>query len=765
MHTPETYKILMATMQMEIGGVETHLLELARALAARGHTVFVASRGGVFAEALEAAGVRHINVPLHKKTPLAVCKSYRMLYHLIKAEKFDIVHAHARIPAFICGLLRSRLPFCFFTTAHWVFKVMPLWRLLTNWGDHTLAVSQDIKQYLIDAYGLFPDNISVTVNGVNTDTFGAGIDYTDIAREFGLRENARSIVCISRMDKSRGAVPRMLAELAPALYARYPDIEIILVGGSVLPGEGGEFAAIGALAEKINRTAGRPVVILAGPRTDTERFIAAATVFVGVSRAALEAMSAEKPVILAGNEGCLGILDSQSLPMAYQTNFCCRGCPATDKSRLFGELCTLLDAPADDLKKLGRQNRTAVLSGYSLEKMTDDYEQAYRRHALCRSGAPGDIIISGYYGFDNLGDDSVLFSIINSLRAIDSTLNITVLCKNPKRLARAYGVTCIHRLRFFKIRRAMKKARLLISGGGSLLQNATSTKSLLYYAAVIKLAKRHGLPVMLYANGIGPVHGRREEAIVRHLVNISDIVTLREPASYHDLRRLGTRLDHVRVTADPALAIEAADDARVRFLMARAGFEAGRRYFAVSLRRLPGGKKKEARRAQREFEEKIAALVRDITERFDLCPVFIPLQPAEDRVVCLRVRRRTSEKGLLLEGLSAAEIVGLLGQMQFVIGMRLHILIYAYNAGVPMVGLSYDPKIGAFLDYAGLPGAFPCLSFDREKLFELVADFLKNQPAYKARTAKTRPALRKKAAENARIAAETAKGGFQPPLA
>ena len=103
--------ILMTTMQMGFGGAETHIYELAVALKKNGHAVTVASAGGKYAEMLEKAGVRHITLPLASKNPLDVVRSYNGLKKLILKEKYDLVHAHARIPAFICGLLQKKLHF------------------------------------------------------------------------------------------------------------------------------------------------------------------------------------------------------------------------------------------------------------------------------------------------------------------------------------------------------------------------------------------------------------------------------------------------------------------------------------------------------------------------------------------------------------------------------------------------------------------------------------------------------------------------------
>ena len=148
-------KILMTTMKMDIGGAETHVLEVARELARRGLDITVASAGGVFVTELERAGVRHIHVPLSTRNVFDMLKSYRILSKLMRNEQFDLIHAHARIPAYLSRFLSKRFHVHMVTTAHGTFKVNALLRHVTCWGEKSLAVSEDIKQYLIDAYGVF----------------------------------------------------------------------------------------------------------------------------------------------------------------------------------------------------------------------------------------------------------------------------------------------------------------------------------------------------------------------------------------------------------------------------------------------------------------------------------------------------------------------------------------------------------------------------------------------------------------------------------
>ena len=107
-------KILMTLMgSRAIGGAETHVVELSKELRARGYDIVVASSGGVYERELERSCIRHVTLPLHTKSPSALIKSYKGLERLIIREKFDRAHAHARIPAFVCGLLREEdgIPF------------------------------------------------------------------------------------------------------------------------------------------------------------------------------------------------------------------------------------------------------------------------------------------------------------------------------------------------------------------------------------------------------------------------------------------------------------------------------------------------------------------------------------------------------------------------------------------------------------------------------------------------------------------------------
>lgn len=364
-------RILLVTMGMDIGGAETHILELAKELKRRKNDVFVMSNGGKYIEELSESGIEHIWAPLHNKNIFNMITSYKTLEHIIQEKKIDLVHSHTRISSFICGKLQKKMNFPFVTSAHWTFKVTPLLKLMTDWGENVVAVSDDIKEYLIKNYKVNEENIFVTVNGIDPEKFSKSIDYSDIAKEFNFRENANRIVYISRLDESRALVAKQLVNIAENLNDKIENLEIVIVGG------GDSFDEISQKVEEINKKVGKKLIILTGPRTDINKFAASGQIFIGVSRAALEAMACEQPVIVAGNEGYLGIFDESKLEKGIETNFCCRGLEMSTEEALEKDILELMTRK--DKEKYGKYNREVVKKYYSVEKMTDDCEKAYNK--------------------------------------------------------------------------------------------------------------------------------------------------------------------------------------------------------------------------------------------------------------------------------------------------------------------------------------------------------------------------------------------------
>ena len=369
----EGASILLSLMQLNIGGAETHVVELAKELKRRGHKVIVTSKGGVYVHELDEAGIKHYVVPLHNKNPMNFIKAARMLSNIIKTEGIEIVHSHARIPSFILGKLHKRMKFPFVTTAHWVFSTKYGLKYLTDWGQKTIAVSEDIKKYLMDNYKIPESDITVTINGIDTHKFSKNTDCSQVQKEFNIAPEDHVIVYVSRMDQDRSLAAKQLLDAAPALLEKIDRLKILIVGG------GNDFETVKKKAEEVNQGAGRTVVSLTGARTDINRLVACGKLFVGVSRAALEAMAAEKPTIIAGNEGYIGLFDKSKLMTGIDTNFCCRGCEQSNAEKIREDVLRFFAMSPQDQDKLGAYCREMVSRFYSVKKMTDDTISVYEK--------------------------------------------------------------------------------------------------------------------------------------------------------------------------------------------------------------------------------------------------------------------------------------------------------------------------------------------------------------------------------------------------
>lgn len=356
-----------------------------------------------------------------------------------------------------------------------------------------------------------------------------------------------------------------------------------------------------------------------------------------------------------------------------------------------------------------------------------------------------DIIISGYYGLGNSGDEALLESIVADLRSINPDITITALSGDAKLTEKTYGIKTVNRYNLFAILREMKSAKLLLSGGGTLIQDATSTKSLLYYLGIISLAKRKGLKTMLYANGMGPIKDRNVKK-VQKVLNKTDLITLRENVSLEEIDRCGITSPKVVVTADPAFNLKASPKERALEIFSEYSISEGAKLVAVSVR--------ETGNSPKNFEDEMAKSLDCIAKKGYL-PVFIPMQRKFDLGISLRVASKMKEQSRVIDcELSVCDMLSVIGQCNVVCGMRLHMLIFASVMNVPMAGVAYDPKIKGFMDYMHQKNYVILEQFSAESFTAVSETVLQNEDKLKAELTMALSPIREKAKENAFLAME-----------
>lgn len=733
-------KILMVITGLDIGGAETHVVELSKELKRRGHDVAIVSGGGAYVSEIEAFGIKHHTVSMASKMPLSMWNAVKSLKRIFIAEKPDIVHAHARVPAFLTGFahraLMKKSPFVFVTTVHGAFSTAFPLKLLSDWGDMSLAVSDDLKKYLIDNYGISEENINVSINGIDMQRFSPAVSGERAVTSLGVSDKSKKIVCVTRLDRRVCSHAGWLMDILPEIDKRVSGVEYILVG------DGDAYASLLEKSKVINDILGRRAIVLAGARTDVNEILACADVCVGVSRAILEPMAMGKKCVVAGEWGYIGVPDEQNLDMAKDCNFTCRGCDAVDTGVLADDIVRLLTCSDEQGKSLGEFNRSVIQRYYSASKMADDNEQLYHT-AKKRYGR--DAVILGYYGFKNCGDDALLGAIINDLRKIDEDFGINVLSNNPSEITRLYEVSSSNRFSFSQVKRAISSSKLFILGGGSLIQDVTSSKSLWYYLACACFAKRVGTPVMLYANGIGPVVKKVNRYLTRMVLNGVDCITLRDRASYDYLVNERITKPRLCVTADPAFGIAHADVDKARQLLEKYGVP--KDFVCMSTRSLIQNK------FDSSFVDGFASMSDYIIEKHSLTPVFVAMQYKKDKNESIAVVEKMNGKGIFIdEELDAGVVLGLISLSKAVVAVRLHMLIFGTLFEKPVFGIAYDPKVSSF---AKLTDNRFCVSpseLVNDSYKALFDEFVGSMDLFSASMREKLPDLKQKAFENAQIA-------------
>jgi polysaccharide pyruvyl transferase CsaB len=301
-----------------------------------------------------------------------------------------------------------------------------------------------------------------------------------------------------------------------------------------------------------------------------------------------------------------------------------------------------------------------------------------------------DIVISGYYGFGNAGDEAMLTAMVEALSDVDPAVRITVISGNPADTRRRHGIAAVYRLNYPEIIRVLAGSDLLISGGGSLLQDVTSDRSLYYYLSIMMLAKKLGKAVMLYAQGIGPVRGALARGAMRYIGNTVDLVTVRDEGSRDELKALGVKTPPIYITADPVLALHPVDREIGRSILRRYKLEGATPLIGFSVREWKDWS---------HYKQVLAQAADDLAAEFGARVVFLPMQWPDDLEAARKITRRMRNPAVVLEEeYTTSELLSLVGNLDLLVGIRLHALIFAAVMHVPMVGISYDPKVDRFLE-------------------------------------------------------------------
>ena len=307
------------------------------------------------------------------------------------------------------------------------------------------------------------------------------------------------------------------------------------------------------------------------------------------------------------------------------------------------------------------------------------------------------ITITGYFGFSNAGDELILESLLEGAGKRFPGLSAVVLGGKQLSVKKHKFARAVNRRNLYGAAKALLTSRMLVFGGGGVLQDLTSTRSLLYYLSLIVFAKIAGKKVVLLAQGIGPINSPVNRKLAGRVLGLADFVAVRDRESAETLAGLKVDGRKSAITADLVYSLETKKTAAVT------RSPGGKPFLGVSLRE---------QRGVCGFEEKIASMLKILSGKYGFGIGIIPFNTKEDAAVSARVAEMTGCSELYFWD-STGGLTEYFQRFDLVLGMRLHALIVSCLLGIPFAAISpggngdkpADGKIGSFISSMGLDAA------------------------------------------------------------
>ena len=291
------------------------------------------------------------------------------------------------------------------------------------------------------------------------------------------------------------------------------------------------------------------------------------------------------------------------------------------------------------------------------------------------------VVLSGYFGFKNFGDELILSVLVNKLMTLDTSL--TIITSDPDYTSNLYPNTkCVKTFDMFQIIKSILCSDILISGGGSLLQDVTSVKSLFYYLIVIFIAIFFNKKVIIFAQGIGPVNSKIGQFFMRLLLKKASYISVRDKKSAALLENWDIKSD---IVCDPVFTIKPLKTQKSKII-------------GVQLR------------GWSELNEKFLNELCDVVSaRFNDYKIEVySLQDEIDTDVCNRFRNLLKNKNCnfdvsVYSNMSNNDVVNRICACEYLISMRFHAVIIGLLTGAKTLAINYDVKIEKLAEEFNLP--------------------------------------------------------------
>jgi L-malate glycosyltransferase len=746
-------KVLHLIGGEDFGGAKSHVISLVSELKKNIDVKIITFRKGAFSADAEKLGIS-IEVVKTK----SFIGDIKKLIQIIKKENISLVHSHGA-KANMFGLIArffTKVPVL--TTVHSDYKLDYMDSKLKKYSfglinsvalrliDYHIGVSHNFKKMLIERR-FNPENIFKLYNGIKFDFHEHQYSRADFLKRFNISipENAIIVGLLARLHPVKGI--HIFLDAAGIIAKKHPNA-VFLIGG-----DGDERKL---LEEKARKLGILHKTYFIGYVEDPYEFMECIDINTLTSLSEsfpyviLEGANQRKTVVSSNVGGISDLITNGENGFLFEPG---------DYQKMAFFVNHLIE---DEFlrESLGQKLYIDAKERFSLDHMRQTqlkiYEDIFEKMKIKKfSNYKYDVILSGYYGFDNLGDDAMLMGIINSLKEYHPHLRILILSKKPIQTRLKTGHNTINRINLFFILHTMRNSRLFLNGGGNLIQDTTSTRSLMYYLGTILLAKVLGMKVMIFGNGIGPLNKKFNQKISSFVLNKIDAITLREKISLHVLKEIHVTSPIIALTADPALTMDAKETRPQKNILFEYGIPLENNLIGYSIRNCRGDK---------NSIRALSKIADYLTEKYDTIPIFIPMHHQNDVKTAQVIARKMKNKAYVItEKYEVNDILHLISKLQLLVGMRLHSLIFALKLEIPVIGISYEPKVEGFLEMIGQDSSINIQNIDYTSFIKKADEVWMNRSKIKTDLKEKNEwitSLSKKNAEFANLLLNQ-KGGFQ----
>ena len=668
----------------DVGGAKTHVLSLLAELQKEITVKLVCFCEGPFADDARALGIDTTVIP----SPF---RSLSVLRKLI--SEYDVIHCHGSKANVIAACIKPFVKAPIVTTIHSDYRYDYMGRplrqltfgnanaLALRCADWYIPVSSNLTDVMIET-GYRPQRMLSVKNSVDFASIAPPADRKAFFARHGFNVSDTDVVIgfAGRLTPIKD-IPTMLRAVALARKT-CQNLKLFLAG------EGEDMPKLKALAKELGI---EDAVCFAGWLQNAREMFSCVDISAmsskseGFPYALLEGVIYQKATVSSRVGGIPDLVEDEKTGFLFEVG---------DAAAL-AEYFVRLTTDKDPRTRLGKAIYEKAKAEYSLPAMRRDQIAIYRKMLAQKHRPKRDgVVICGAYGKGNAGDDAILEAIISEMRGIDRDMPITVMSKSPKATRLDHRVNSFFTFNIFKMHAAFRKAKLYINGGGSLIQDVTSSRSLYFYLYTLHSAKHCGCNVMMYGCGIGPLIKEHNIHMASKVLDKNvDIISLREDESLRTLQQMGVNTPHITLTADPALTLKPSSSRQIDRILAAEGIPTDGNYLCLSMRPWDG------------FEliaGDIARCADYAYETYGMQTVLLPIEVPRDLSASEQIASRMQHKPYIIRTrYTASETIGLMSRMRAVMAMRLHALVFAATTGIPIAGIAYDKKVGGFMEYLG----------------------------------------------------------------